>query len=81
MKAVNKASFDQPGAKKWAEKPSLFFKFTGDEAQIKHDISETAKVVKSNRGDTLIFAKNEQEKEDLWRARKVGLWSSVIFHV
>jgi len=79
MKAVNHASINQEGARHWDEKPSLFFKFAGSESQIKHDVTETAKVVTANGGAKLIFAQNEKEKEDLWHARKVCLWSALAY--
>ena len=53
---------------------SLFFKFAGTEQQIKHDVGETGRIVSANGGNKLVFARNDKEKDDLWRARKVALW-------
>ena len=40
----------------------------------------TGDIVKHNKGAKLITATTEEEKEDLWRARKVALWSALEYH-
>ena len=79
MKAINKAEATTKGAKQWPEKPSLFFKFNGSEEQIQLDMKRTADIVKRNKGTKLVTATSEKEQEDLWRARKVALWSAMEY--
>ncbi|KAG0146065.1 hypothetical protein CROQUDRAFT_78120 [Cronartium quercuum f. sp. fusiforme G11] len=75
MKAINKSlSF-----KKWEEKPSLFLKFTGTNAQIKADKDLTANIVKSHGGSKIKLATSDSEAADIWNSRKIALWSSIDY--
>ena len=79
MTAINRAESKNKNARQWQEKPSLFFKFAGSEEQIKLDMKRTSEIVNRNKGSKLITATTEQEKEDLWRARKVALFSALEY--
>lgn len=77
MKAINQAESKNKDARQWPEQPSLFFKFAGSSDQVKLDMKRTSEIVKKNRGTKLETATTEEEKEALWRARKVALWSAL----
>lgn len=79
MKAINQAESTNKNARQWPEQPSLFFKFAGSKEQINLDMKRTSEIVKRNKGTKLICATTEEEKEDLWRARKVALFSALNY--
>lgn len=79
MTAINRAEAKNKNARQWQEKPSLFFKFAGSQDQIKLDMKRTSEIVSRNKGSKLITATTEEEKEDLWRARKVALFSALEY--
>lgn len=79
MKAINQAESTNKNARQWPEQPSLFFKFAGSKEQIALDMKRTSEIVKHNKGTKLICATTEEEKEDLWRARKVALFSALNY--
>lgn len=61
-----------------AEKPSLFLKFGGPtQDQVDSDIKLTKKILSNHNGSTPKFASSDREKEELWYARKVALWSAM----
>lgn len=72
MSVVNRAGSTN---RTWKEVPTLFFKFSGTTAGVQDNIKTTAQIAKKNRGGDFIYAKNEQEAHDLWKARKDSLWS------
>lgn len=72
MKCINASGMT---AKSWNEAPTLFFKFAGTPAAVKEQISIVQKMAKGTGSKTFAFAKSEQEKSDLWSARKEALWS------
>lgn len=59
----------------WAEEPTLFFKFAGTESACREQVKMVQGIAKANAAKTFEFAKDEQEKLDLWSARKEALWS------
>lgn len=77
MKAINQAESSNATARQWPEQATLFFKFAGSKDQINLDMKRTSEIVSKNKGTKLITATSEKEKEDLWRARKVALWSAL----
>lgn len=79
MTAINRAESKNATARQWPEAPSLFFKFSGSPDQIKLDMKRTSEIVTRNQGAKLVTATTEKEKEDLWRARKVALWSCLEY--
>ncbi|KAL6705947.1 D-lactate ferricytochrome c oxidoreductase [Coniothyrium glycines] len=62
-------------AKTWKNAPTLFFKFAGTPSAVKEQISQVQGLAKKSGSVSFEFAKSEQEKEDLWQARKEALWS------
>ncbi|KAH8916649.1 hypothetical protein BT69DRAFT_1313989 [Atractiella rhizophila] len=76
MQAVNKSGGT---GRTWDERPSLFIKFAGTDQQIKNDVAQTSKIVSTHGGSKFIFARSEKEKEDIWAARKVALYSAIDF--
>ena len=59
----------------WAEKPTLFFKFSGTPASVKEQIGQVKVLASGFGGGKFEFAKNHTEAEELWSARKEALWS------
>jgi D-lactate dehydrogenase (cytochrome) len=72
MKCINKAGTT---SRKWDEAPSLFFKFAGTHEAIKEQIGIVQKMAKAANNKSFIFAKNDEEAQELWSARKEALWS------
>eukprot|EP01132_Coremiostelium_polycephalum_P000453 gene453-573_t len=71
LKAVNLGSGAQ-----FAEKPTLIFEFTGSQNHVNEQINTVRTISKKNNALDFKFATNEKEREDLWFARKIALWSS-----
>lgn len=72
MKCINDAGMTN---KVWKNAPTLFFKFAGTPQSVKEQISQVQTMAKSSGSTSFEFARSEQEKEDLWQARKEALWS------
>lgn len=73
MRVVNLSGFTSPRV--WVEKPTLFFKFAGTKASVQEHIKLVEKITEANKGGDFEFAKDKQEQELLWSARKESLWS------
>ena len=57
---------------------SIFFKFQGPtDKSIEDSAKVVAEVVKRHGGKGLVFAKDEVQSEELWRARKAAHWSAM----
>tara|TARA_R110002003_G_scaffold228_6_gene16622 strand:+ start:6436 stop:7782 length:1347 start_codon:yes stop_codon:yes gene_type:complete len=72
MQCINDAG---QTSKEWKNAPTLFFKFAGTPNSVKEQISQVQSLAKRSGSVSFEFAKSEQEKEDLWQARKEALWS------
>lgn len=72
MQCINDAG---QTTKTWKNAPTLFFKFAGTPSAVKEQISQVQSLAKKTGSVSFEFAKSEQEKEDLWQARKEALWS------
>jgi D-lactate dehydrogenase (cytochrome) len=72
MKCINAANVTE---RSWKEAPTLFFKFSGTASGIKEQIGMVQKLARSTGSKTFEFAKNQEEQEELWSARKEALWS------
>ena len=72
MKCIN---LSQTTVRHWDEAPTLFFKFSGTEAAIKEQIGIVQELAKTTGSKTFDFARNLEEQEELWSARKAALWS------
>ncbi|KAL5120394.1 D-lactate ferricytochrome c oxidoreductase [Pleosporales sp. CAS-2024a] len=72
MQCINDAG---QTSKTWKNAPTLFFKFTGTPNGVKEQIGQVQSLAKRAGSVSFEFAKSEQEREDLWQARKEALWS------
>lgn len=72
MSVINRAGGTN---RTWKEIPTIFFKFSGTTAGVQDNIKTTTQIAKRNKGGDFIYAKNDQEAHDLWKARKDSLWS------
>lgn len=73
MQVINKNG--GTGGRKWEERPTLFFKFSGTEQAIKDHIQRVQTIAKQWKGGEFQFAKTEEDKIVLWSARKEALWA------
>ncbi|GAB7353227.1 hypothetical protein MBLNU459_g3745t2 [Dothideomycetes sp. NU459] len=64
-------------SRSWKEAPTLFFKFSGTPTSVKEHIAIVQKLAKSEGSKTFEFAKNQEEADELWSARKQALWSVI----
>ncbi|KAI0895554.1 D-lactate dehydrogenase mitochondrial precursor [Annulohypoxylon nitens] len=74
MKCINQAGMT---SKQWKEVPTLFFKFSGTERGVKEQIQIVQDMAKQTGSKSFEFARSEQEKAELWSARKEALWSTM----
>lgn len=73
MKSINDSALTRI---KWKEEPTLFFKFTGsDEFIVQHIAKQVGGITERNRSTAYTFASDENERNELWSARKNALWS------
>jgi D-lactate dehydrogenase (cytochrome) len=73
MRSINEAGLTK---KKWTEQPSLFFKFTGSTDVAVQDTAKLVGSISKEHGSTsYAFAADEEERDELWSARKNALWS------
>lgn len=72
MKCINAS---QTTSRSWKEAPTLFFKFTGTPVGVKEQIGLVQKLAKDSSSQSFEFARSENEKLELWSARKEALWS------
>lgn len=75
MKVVNASG---ETTRKWIEKPTLFFKIgANNHSVLKELINEVNNISQKNKSSNFEFAKNPEEIEELWSARKMALWSTI----
>ncbi|KAI0881486.1 D-lactate dehydrogenase mitochondrial precursor [Annulohypoxylon maeteangense] len=74
MKCINQAGMT---AKQWKEVPTLFFKFSGTDRGVKEQIQIVQEMARQTGSKSFEFARSEQEKAELWSARKEALWSTM----
>lgn len=73
MHAINAAGST---TRQWTEAPTLFFKFSGTTPRaVEESIAAVRKQAKAAGSKSFEFAKNEEEADELWQARKDALWS------
>ncbi|OAP59081.1 glycolate oxidase, subunit GlcD [Fonsecaea erecta] len=72
MSVINRAGGTN---RTWKEVPTIFFKFSGTKAGVEDNIKLTTQIAKKNKGGNFIYAKDDREAHDLWKARKDSLWS------
>ncbi|KAF2093375.1 FAD-binding domain-containing protein [Rhizodiscina lignyota] len=63
--------------RKWTEAPTLLFKFAGTPTSVKEHISIVQSLAKQTKSKTFEFAKNGEQSDELWSARKEALWSTM----
>lgn len=60
----------------WVESPTLFFKVGGNTEVIADELLDLLKTIAKKHGAKKFeYAKSEEDKLELWEARKVALWS------
>ncbi|CAK7902594.1 D-lactate dehydrogenase [cytochrome] 1, mitochondrial [[Candida] anglica] len=75
MKCINDSG---ETSRKWTESPTLFLKIGGSNQLVVDSLVQQLKsIVKSFDNEDFIFASSEDEKTELWSARKVALWSTI----
>ncbi|KAI9682349.1 MAG: D-lactate ferricytochrome c oxidoreductase [Caeruleum heppii] len=73
MRCINESGTT---SRAWKEAPTLFFKFTGPSATgVKEQIGLVQKMARAVGSRSFEFAKNADEADELWSARKEALWS------
>ncbi|KAL9581947.1 MAG: hypothetical protein Q9212_003583, partial [Teloschistes hypoglaucus] len=72
MRCINDAGST---SRQWKEMPTLFFKFAGTASGVKEQIGQVQKLAKGNGSKSFDFARNVEETQELWSARKEALWS------
>ncbi|CAG7558114.1 unnamed protein product [Fusarium equiseti] len=75
MKSINDSALTTI---KWKEEPTLFFKFSGsDDFIVQHLAKQVGGITQQNRSTAYTFASDENERNELWSARKNALWSMI----
>lgn len=74
MKCINDAGST---SRSWTEAPTLFFKFAGTPSGVKEQVAQVQALAKQASSKTFEFARNEEERDELWSARKEALWSAM----
>lgn len=74
MRCINIAGMTK---KQWKELPTLFFKFSGTERGVKEQIQIVQEMARQTGSKSFEFARSEEEKAELWSARKEALWSTL----
>lgn len=74
MQCINDAGMT---SRTWKEAPTLFFKFAGTPNGVKEQIAQVQGMAKQAGCKTFEFAKNQDEQDELWSARKEALWSTM----
>lgn len=72
MRCINQAGAT---SRTWTEAPTLFFKFAGTPTSVKEHIALVQGLAKKAGNKTFEFARNKEEGDELWSARKEALWS------
>lgn len=72
MRCINEAGST---TRTWQEVPTLFFKFAGTPSAVKEHIAMVKRLAQSSNSKSFEFAKNQDERDELWQARKEALWS------
>lgn len=62
------------------ELPTLLMKIGGTSPTVVDELTQTVEsICKLNNNKTFAFAKDQEEKNQLWNARKVALWSTIQY--
>ena len=74
MKAINHTGLSE---RNHAVKDSLFFKFQGSPSSISETSKTVQTIVQRHGSSHFESARNAEEAEELWKHRKIALWSSL----
>ena len=72
MRCINAAGST---SRRWAEEPTLFFKFAGTPSSVKEHVAIVKDLTKRAGAGKFEFARSDDEAAELWSARKEALWS------
>lgn len=72
MRCINESGST---TRQWKEAPTLFFKFSGTPTGVKEQIKLVERMANGAKSKSFEFAKNADEADELWSARKEALWS------
>jgi D-lactate dehydrogenase (cytochrome) len=72
MGVINKMG---ASSRKWAEKPTLFFKFSGTAASVEDNIKQVKKIADKYTTFEFLYESDPEKQKTLWSARKEALWS------
>ncbi len=72
MKCINDVGST---SRSWKEAPTLFFKFSGTPTAVQESIGIVRGHAKKAGSQSFEFARNAEEADELWQARKEALWS------
>lgn len=72
IKCINEAGLT---SREWSEATTIFFKFAGTKAGVKEQIAQVQALAQGANSTSFEFAKNQEEQDELWSARKEALWS------
>ncbi|ODV74539.1 FAD-binding oxidoreductase CYBJADRAFT_167188 [Cyberlindnera jadinii NRRL Y-1542] len=74
MKCIN---FVKSTSKQWVEKPTLLIKIGGSKTIVGELVKSIRDITKNNGSSQFQFAQTEEEKAELWSARRMSLWSTI----
>ncbi|ROW00584.1 hypothetical protein VSDG_03358 [Cytospora chrysosperma] len=78
MQILNRHGSERVRARKWAEAPTLFLRFSGTTDGIRSDARRSGEIVRAVAGKVPFhFARTKQDEHDLWAARKEALFTMV----
>ncbi|KAG7818210.1 hypothetical protein KL928_003211 [Ogataea angusta] len=63
--------------RKWSDKNLLLFKLGGSKNTMNDQIKIVRQICQKNGGFNMEVAADQEEKDEIWRARKVQLWTSI----
>ena len=72
MSVINKMG---ASSRKWAETPTLFFKFSGTSASVADNIDQVKKIADKYQTFEFLYESDPVKQKTLWSARKEALWS------
>ena len=59
----------------YAELPTLMFELIGTEAHVAEQVATVRRIAEKHGGGEFKHAETEEDKKELWRARKEALWA------
>lgn len=75
MKAINDSGST---TRQWDEAPTILFKFAGPTpAGVTDMIAQVRKISKTHSNRSFVFATKEEDRTELWSARKNALWATI----